>query len=60
MELDLNKQDTEVLQDVLTSYLSDLRMEIADTDRQEFRDGLKSKKAVLIKILEELKKNSAH
>lgn len=58
--LDLNHQDTEVLEDVLESYLSDLRMEIADTDLQEYREGLKVKKDVLVKILEELKESTAH
>jgi hypothetical protein len=36
---------------VLKSYLSDLRMEIADTDRQDFRDMLKERKAVIGKVL---------
>lgn len=58
--LDLNHQDTEVLEDVLESYLSDLRMEIADTDLQEYREGLKVKKDVLVKILDELKESTAH
>ena len=58
--LDLNHQDTEVLEDVMESYLSDLRMEIADTDLQEYREGLKAKKDVLVKILDELKESTAH
>ena len=60
IQLDLNQQDTEVLADVLESYLSDLRMEIADTDLQEYREGLKSRKEVLIKVLDELKESTAH
>jgi hypothetical protein len=39
---------------VLESAHSDLRMEIADTDRMDFRDMLKGRKAVLAKTLEAL------
>lgn len=58
--LDLNQQDSEVLEDVLESYLSELRMEIADTDLQDYREGLKQKKEVLVKILDELKGPQTH
>lgn len=51
IELDLNRSETEILADVLESYLSDLRMEIADTDSKDFRDQLKVRKQVLIKVL---------
>jgi hypothetical protein len=51
IQLDLDDQDRETLVTVLKSYLSDLRMEIADTDRQDFRDMLKERKAVIGKVL---------
>ncbi len=54
LELDLDANEKSILKTVLESYLSDLRMEIADTDRMEFRDMLKERKAVLIKVLEAL------
>lgn len=54
LELDLNTEEQSILKMVLESYLSDLRMEIADTDRMEFRDMLKERKAVLIKVIEAL------
>ena len=54
IQLDLDREETALLAEALTSYLSDLRMEIADTDRQEFREGLKRKKQVLLKTLEAL------
>lgn len=60
IQLDLNKQDTEVLTDVLETYLSNLRMEISATDLHDFREGLKSRKAVLIKVIDELKESTAH
>lgn len=52
LTLDLNPHELSILEHVLESYLSDLRMEIADTDRQAFRDRLKERKAVLIRVLE--------
>ncbi|HKY60066.1 MAG TPA: hypothetical protein VJP59_03555 [Gemmatimonadota bacterium] len=51
IELDLDERERETLGTVLRSYLSDLRMEIADTDRQEFRDMLKERKVVIGKVL---------
>jgi hypothetical protein len=48
--LDLSSEDAWILRDTLESYLSDLRMEIADTDRQDYRDQLKHRKAVLERI----------
>ena len=40
--------------EALESYLSDLRMEIADTDSYDFRQGLKRRKATLLKVLDAL------
>ncbi len=54
IQLDLTDQESAILREVLESYLSDLRMEIADTDRQDFRDGLKTRKDVIGKVLEAL------
>ena len=54
IELDLTEEETSILKMVLESYLSDLRMEISHTDRLEFRDMLKERKAVLIKVIETL------
>lgn len=47
IRLDLNEEEREILVMVLESYLSDLRMEIADTDRMDFREMLKKRKAVI-------------
>ena len=52
LHLDLNPHELGILEHVLESYLSDLRMEIADTDRQAFRERLKERKAVLVRVLE--------
>ena len=55
IQLDLSDDEREILANVLDSYLSDLRMEIAHTDRLEFRDMLKERKAVLMRVLEVLR-----
>jgi hypothetical protein len=54
-QLELSPDDTEMLADVLEDYLGDLRMEIADTDRLSFREGLKKKEAFLKRLLDQLR-----
>jgi hypothetical protein len=54
IQLDLTKGEKEILIEVLESSLSDLRMEIADTDNMDFREALKNQKKVLAKVLESL------
>ena len=50
VRLHLDPTEAEVLRMVLESYLSDLRMEIADTDSMDYREKLKSRKLVLRRI----------
>jgi hypothetical protein len=52
----LNLTETEVLtlKKMLDIYISDLRMEIADTDKKNFRDQLKQEEEILTKILKSL------
>jgi hypothetical protein len=54
INLDLTNEEKDILAMVLESYLSDLRMEIADTDSMDFRESLKKRKDVLKKVLETL------
>jgi hypothetical protein len=54
INLELTKEEKDILAMVLESYLSDLRMEIADTDSMDFRESLKKRKDVLKKVLEAL------
>ncbi len=54
IELDLTDKETQVLRDVLENYLSDLRMEIAATDLMAFRDMLKERKQILLKVVQSL------
>ena len=49
-QLDINTQEAATLKEVLDFYLSELRMEIADTDRMDFREQLKAKKKLLVDI----------
>ncbi|MFQ5889178.1 MAG: hypothetical protein ACE5JR_03895 [Gemmatimonadota bacterium] len=57
--IELTEREAVVLQEVLESYLSDLRMEIADTDRMSFREKLKERKMILLDVLEALKATRA-
>lgn len=51
VRLQLEPTEAEILRMVLESYLSDLRMEIADTDSMDYREKLKERKAVLRRIV---------
>jgi hypothetical protein len=51
----LSESDKEVLTEALDSYLSDLGMEITDTDSMDYREKLKTKRTVIQKILKELR-----
>ena len=53
--LQLNAKEKEVLTEALASYISDLRMEIADTDSKDFREHLKSNEEILNQIVKMLK-----
>jgi hypothetical protein len=55
VRLDLSEDDSHILLTALESYVSDLRMEIADTDSFDFREGLKDRKEVLNKVIEALR-----
>jgi hypothetical protein len=52
--LTLSKDEAEILQDVLTEYLSDLRMEIADTERFDLRQELKRTEDLLKRLIADL------
>jgi hypothetical protein len=50
----LTQEEAAVLRGALNSYVSDLRMEIADTDSWQFRQNLKREALLLKKLLEQL------
>lgn len=51
VQLDLTQTERDELVNVLRDSLSDLRMEISATDGVEYRDVLKERKEVLMKVL---------
>lgn len=54
MQLVLTDTEASTLGNILRSYLSDLRMEIADTEQIDFRQRLKEEEVFIKKILETL------
>jgi hypothetical protein len=53
-QITLTQEEAAVLRGALNSYVSDLRMEIADTDSWQFRQNLKHEALLLKKLLEQL------
>jgi len=51
VQIELNPDEAQVLKMVLENYLSDLRMEIANTDSMDFREKLKARKMILRKVV---------
>ncbi len=54
IRIDLSKEELNALNEILAAYLSDLRMEIADTDNLEFRGTLKGREHLVNGLLERL------
>lgn len=52
--LELSQEEASMLREILESYLSDLRMEISDTDKMSFREGLKKKEVFLKDVIQKL------
>lgn len=59
VQLDIDNEEREILAGVLDSYLSDLRMEISNTDSMDFREILKKRKAVLQKVRRSIDESTA-
>ena len=55
----LTSEEQLLLVDVLECCLSDLRMEIAGTDRWAFKRSLRERKAMVIQLLEKLQAATA-
>ena len=53
-DLTLTEQERNELRLALRIYVTDLRVEISHTDRYEFREELKAKRAVLEEVLRRL------
>jgi hypothetical protein len=55
VQLTLTEKDAARLRKVLETYVSDLRMEIRDTDAHDFREGLKQEEAAINVWIEQLR-----
>ena len=55
LQIELTDEEQHILKEILKSDLSDLRMEICETDDRTFKDMLKNKEQVIEKILEMLR-----
>ena len=54
--LNFSEEELKMFKEILENYLSDLRMEIADTDQKDFRESLKKKENFLNELLSLLNK----
>jgi hypothetical protein len=54
IHLDLTEAEADILEEALQSMLKNLSYEIADTDSKDFRDGLKARRDVLVKVQQAL------
>ena len=54
VRLELDDKEARILAEILRYHLSELRMEIADTDSMNFREALKEKEALIRRLLENL------
>lgn len=56
--LELSQDENEILIEMLTSAVSELGYEIANTDSLDYRNGLKAKKAAASAILDRLRQKT--
>lgn len=54
MQFNLNEHDAHLLHDLLADYLPELRMEVARTERREYRHRLVDRLDLVERLLEEL------
>ena len=51
MKLELTQGNATLLARILSGYLSDLRMEVAGTDKKSFRDELKREEEIIKSLI---------
>jgi len=54
IQLMITEEERELLMDILENDISDLRMEIADTDRRGYREMLKNREILMKNIQQKL------
>ena len=57
IQINLTQDEIQLLRGLLDTILEDLRVEIHATDKMEYKDMLKERKALLLKLMEALKEN---
>ncbi len=55
IRVDFTAEERDILQSMLSNYVSDLRMEIADTDRKDYREIIRQQKEILQKLMDALR-----
>ena len=58
IELNLSENEQNIIQNMLENNISDLSMEITNTDKMDYREKLKAKRNVLQKLLKSLRAQS--
>ncbi|HEX9303209.1 MAG TPA: hypothetical protein VGA31_02040 [Thermoanaerobaculia bacterium] len=53
--IEFAEEEARLLQSVLEEYISELRMEIANTDSMDFREDLKRKEEILKSLVDQLR-----
>lgn len=56
MTLELTAEEDEILRQILETSLAELRIEILNTDRIEFKEMLRQRKAVMMRLQEKLER----
>ena len=59
MMIELTVEEAKILREALTGEVSELSMEISNTDQKDFRDPIKRRKEILIGVLNKLKEIAA-
>ena len=52
--IQLADEEAEILKSVLEEYISELRMEVSNTDSMDFREALKHKEGILKRLVGQL------
>ncbi|MEJ2617567.1 MAG: hypothetical protein P8Z35_21615 [Ignavibacteriaceae bacterium] len=58
IELNLSEDEQNIIENILENNISDLSMEITNTDKMDYREKLKIKRNVLQKLLKSLREQS--
>jgi hypothetical protein len=59
IQIELTHENADMLREMVASHLSELRMEIASTDRRDFRDYLRKRGEFLDQFLHQLDRDLA-